>query len=73
MTSKIETILKEAGLLEEKRTLHLDNTFSTKQEWFPEQRVAYDNLSRLIRAHPNDVFTIFTYSLGKEEVLLSLA
>jgi len=42
MTSKIETILKEAGLTEEKRTLHLDNTFSTKEEWFPEQRVAYD-------------------------------
>lgn len=53
--------------------LYLDNTFATKTVDFPSQEEAYQKLKRIIKNHKNFRVFLFTYLLGKEEVLLNLA
>ena len=53
--------------------LYLDNTFATKTVDFPSQEEAYQLLKRIVKNHKNYRVFVFTYLLGKEEVLLNLA
>jgi mRNA degradation ribonuclease J1/J2 len=67
MNSKKEAISVEVD------TLYLDNTFATRSVDFPSQEEAYRTCSKIVRDHPNYRVFLFTYLLGKEEVLLSLS
>lgn len=57
--------------------MYLDNTFSTPNEDFPSQEVAYKFLKEKVREFRNEnqdyKFFLYCYTLGKEEVFVNLA
>jgi len=53
--------------------LHLDNTFANPEYDFPSREEAYTCLKNIVKTHNEYRVFIFSYLLGKEEVLLNLA
>ena len=53
--------------------LHLDNTFANPDYDFPSREEAYTCLKNIVKTHNEYRIFVFSYSLGKEEVLLNLA
>lgn len=53
--------------------LFLDNTFANPSIDFPNRDEAYLGLSKIVKEHQQYRIFVFTYYLGKEEVLLKLA
>lgn len=53
--------------------LHLDNTFANPEYDFPSREEAYTSLVKIVKSHKDHRIFLFSYSLGKEEVLLLLA
>ena len=53
--------------------LHLDNTFANPEYDFPSREEAYLSLVKIVKSHIEHRIFLFSYSLGKEEVLLLLA
>jgi len=53
--------------------LHLDNTFANPEYDFPSREEAYASLVKIVKNHIDHRIFVFSYSLGKEEVLLLLA
>ena len=53
--------------------LFLDNTFANPEYDFPIRNEAYQGLVDIIKSHDKYRIFIFTYYLGKEEVLIKLA
>ena len=53
--------------------LHLDNTFANPEYDFPSREEAYNSLKGIVKSHEGYRVFIFSYHLGKEEVLLNLA
>ncbi len=51
----------------------MDNTFACPDVDFPHREEAYNLLVNILKNHEGYRIFIFTYYLGKEEVLLSLA
>jgi DNA cross-link repair 1B protein len=53
--------------------LHLDNTFANPEYDFPTREEAYKTLKEIVANHKEYRVFLFSYTLGKEEVLLNLA
>jgi DNA cross-link repair 1B protein len=53
--------------------LHIDNTFANPEYDFPSREEAYSSLVKIVKNHIDHRIFVFTYTLGKEEVLLLLA
>lgn len=53
--------------------LHLDNTFANPEYDFPSREEAYLGLKDIVQKHPKYRVMLFSYNLGKEEVMLNLA
>jgi DNA cross-link repair 1B protein len=53
--------------------LHLDNTFADPSYDFPSRKEAYEGLVDIVKSHKEYRIFLFSYSLGKEEVFMSLA
>lgn len=53
--------------------LHLDNTFANPEYDFPSREEAYKSLKNIVDNHKDFRVYVFSYHLGKEEVLINLA
>lgn len=53
--------------------LFLDNTFADPEYDFPSREEAYKGLVKIVKEHKDYRVYMFTYYLGKEEVLINLA
>ena len=53
--------------------LFLDNTFADPEYDFPSREEAYQSLVNIVKNHEKYRIFLFSYNLGKEEVLLNLA
>jgi hypothetical protein len=53
--------------------LFLDNTFANPEYDFPSREEAFKGLVEVVKSHETYRIYLFSYSLGKEEVFISLA
>jgi len=61
------------GIMVDVDYLHLDNTFANPEYDFPTREEAYTCLKNIVKTHQGYRVFVFSYHLGKEEVLLNLA
>jgi len=64
---------KKKGISVDVDYLYMDNTFALPEIDFPSREEAYKGLVQVVKNHSGYRVFLFTYYLGKEEVMLNLA